>query len=153
MTAPPVPPRRGTGGRRRRRRAREHDSPPRSLDQVLRTAGAATGQVGVAVLRRILTAEEPYSALGRTADHASAPQHAWRMALESHLLHDALFRGRVDDRPGHPGAGRGAVRDRERAGGRTGRRAATGGLPGRAALVIGADETVGGWIAGAVRGA
>ncbi|MEU5598571.1 hypothetical protein [Streptomyces sp. NPDC020298] len=88
---------------------------PRSLDEVLRTAGAATGLVGVAVLRRTLAAEESYSVSGRIRDRASAALHArrladlaaavdpgtdadaaWRMALESHLLHHALFRKRTE---------------------------------------------------------
>ncbi|MFF4019562.1 hypothetical protein [Streptomyces sp. NPDC001843] len=88
---------------------------PRSLDEALRTAGAATGLVGVAVLRRMLTTEESYSVSGRMRDRASAPLHArrladlaaavdprtdtdaaWRMALESHLLHHTLFRNRAE---------------------------------------------------------
>lgn len=86
---------------------------PRSLDEVLRTAGAATGVVGVAVLRRVLTRQESYSASARMSDQATAPAHArslsvlaaavdpetdgdaaWRLSLESHLLYHALLRNR-----------------------------------------------------------
>jgi tetratricopeptide (TPR) repeat protein len=92
---------------------------PRTLDEALRTAGAATGLVGVAVLRRALTAEESFSATARVRDPAAAPAHArrladvaaavdpdtdgdaaWRLALESHLLYHALFRKRADFGPG-----------------------------------------------------
>ncbi|MFF3909534.1 hypothetical protein ACFYZJ_26950 [Streptomyces sp. NPDC001848] len=92
---------------------------PRTLDEVLRTAGAATGLVGVAVLRRALTTEESFSATARVRDPAAAPVRArrladiaaavdldtdgdaaWRLALESHLLYHALFRKRADSAPG-----------------------------------------------------
>ncbi|QXE38719.1 hypothetical protein KQY30_35420 [Streptomyces sp. GMY02] len=86
---------------------------PRSLDEALRTAGAATGLVGVAVLRRALTGEESYSVSARVRDQAAAPAHArsladlaaavdhhtdaaWRLALESHLLSQAILRNRPD---------------------------------------------------------